>query len=95
MISCNFLSGFFINKFGFKEILFTGLTGSVCFFVITNFGSWLTLEMYEKNLTGLFQSYVLAIPFFHNTLISTFLYLIILKLLFDFIIRKKITKTFA
>ena len=30
-----------------------------------------------------------------NTLISTFLYLILLKLLFDFIIRKKIIKTFA
>jgi len=82
--------GLFINKFGFKEILFTGLTGSVCFFVITNFGSWLTLEMYEKNLTGLFQSYVLAIPFFHNTLISTLLYLFVLKLLLNFSFKKEI-----
>ena len=31
---------------------------------------------------------VLAIPFFHNTLISTFLYLTVIKLLFDLAIKK-------
>ena len=82
--------GLFINKFKFTEILFSGLASSVCFFVVTNFGAWLTLEMYEKNLAGLFQSYVLAIPFFHNTLISTLFYLIVLKLLFTFIVKEKI-----
>ena len=87
--------GLFIKHFKFTEILFSGLASSVCFFIITNFGAWLTLEMYEKNFTGLLQSYVLAIPFFHNTLISTFLYLILLKLLFDFIISKKTIKTSA
>ena len=87
--------GLYIKQFKLTEILFSGLVSSVCFFIITNFGAWLTLGMYEKNFAGLLQSYVLAIPFFHNTLISTFLYLILLKLLFDFIIRKKIIKTFA
>ena len=80
--------GLFIKHFKFTEILFSGLASSVCFFIITNFGAWSTLEMYEKNFTGLLQSYVLAIPFFHNTLISTFLYLIILKLIFDLAIKK-------
>ena len=82
--------GLFVNKFKFTEVLFTGLASSVCFFAITNFGAWLTLEMYEKNLTGLLQSYALGIPFFHNTLISTLLYLVVLKLLFNFIVRKKV-----
>ena len=82
--------GLFISKFKFTEILFAGLASSVCFFIITNFGAWLTLEMYEKNLAGLFQSYVLAIPFFHNTLISTLLYLVVFKLLFNFSVIKKI-----
>ena len=80
--------GLFIKHFKFTEILFSGLVSSVGFFIITNFGAWLTLEMYEKNFAGLLQSYVLAIPFFHNTLISTFLYLIVLKLLFDLVIKK-------
>ena len=84
------LLGLFISKFKFTEILFAGLASSVCFFIITNFGAWLTLEMYEKNLAGLFQSYVLAIPFFHNTLISTLLYLVVFKLLFNFSVIKKV-----
>ena len=82
--------GLLIKKFKFTEILFYGVASSVCFFLVTNFGAWLTLEMYEKNLTGLFQSYVLAIPFFHNTLISTLFYLIIVKLLFTFVVKKQI-----
>ena len=86
--------GLFIKHFKFTEILFSGLASSVCYFIITNFGAWLTLEMYEKNFAGLLQSYVLAIPFFHNTLISTFLYLIVLKLIFDLAI-KKISKIAA
>ena len=86
--------GLFIKHFKFTEILFSGLASSVCYFIITNFGAWLTLEMYEKNFAGLLQSYVLAIPFFHNTLISTFLYLIVLKLIFDLAI-KKISKISA
>ena len=82
--------GLYIKHFSFTEILFSGLASSFGFFLITNFGAWLTLEMYEKNLAGLFQSYVLAIPFFHNTLISTLFYLIILKLLFTFVVKEKI-----
>ena len=82
--------GLLIKRLKFTEILFSSLASSVCFFIITNFGAWLTLEMYEKNLAGLFQSYILAIPFFHNTLISTLLYLVVLKLLFNFIVREKL-----
>ena len=87
------LIGLYVKHFKFTEILFGGLASSVCFFIITNFGAWLTLEMYAKNFAGLLQSYAMAIPFFHNTLISTFAYLIVLKLLFDLAI-KKIFKIF-
>ena len=81
--------GLLIKRLKFTEILFSGLASSVCFFTITNFGAWLTLAMYEKNFSGLLQSYAMAIPFFHNTLISTFLYLIVLKLIFDLAIKKR------
>ena len=86
------LIGFSVKRFKFKEILLTGLSSSVGFFIITNFGAWLTLEMYVKNFSGLIQSYIMAIPFFHNTLISTILYLFIFKLVFDLAIKKKILK---
>ena len=71
-----------IKHFKTKEILFSGLISSIVFFVITNFGVWAISGMYEKNFSGLVQSYFMAIPFFHNTLISTLLYLFVLKFLF-------------
>ena len=83
------LTGSYIKRFKFIEILFSGLFSSFCFFVITNFGAWLTLEMYEKSFSGLLSAYVLAIPFFHNTLISTLFYLFLLKVLFEFFVNKK------
>ena len=88
------LIGLRIKHFKFTEILYSGLASSVCFFIITNFGAWLTHgEMYAKNFSGLMHSYVMAIPFFQNTLISTFLYLLLFKLLFDLAVKKKIFKT--
>ena len=44
------------------------------FFVITNFGVWALTGMYEKNLNGLLYCYLLAIPFFTNTIISTIIF---------------------
>ena len=82
--------GLLIKKFNFKAILLSGLSSSVIFFVVTNFGSWLTLEMYEKNLSGLLHSYFMGIPFFHNTLISTLIYLVVFKLLLEFSTKKKL-----
>ena len=74
------LIGLRVKHFKFTEILYSGLASSVCFFIITNFGAWLTHgEMYAKSFSGLMQSYVMAIPFFQNTLISTFLYLLLFK----------------
>ena len=80
--------GFYIKKFKSLEILFGGIISSVCFFIITNFGAWLTLDMYEKNFSGLISSYVLAIPFFQNTLVSTILYLFLFKFFFEQILNK-------
>ena len=68
------LIGFYVKNFKLTEIFFSGLSSSICFFIITNFGAWLTIDIYTKNLSGLMQSYIMGIPFFHNTLISTFIY---------------------
>jgi hypothetical protein len=46
------------------------LTGSIVFFVITNFAVWLGSGYYPQTLSGLLTSYTLAIPFFHYTLLG-------------------------
>ncbi len=50
------------------------LAGSVLFFIVTNFGVWLSSPLYTQNLAGLIQCYDAALPFFRNTLIGDALY---------------------
>lgn len=48
--------------------------GSISFFLITNFAVWAFGAMYAHNLAGLTQSYVMAIPFFRNSLLGDLFY---------------------
>ena len=59
------------NKINSKNLLICSLTGSLVFFIFSNFGVWVLGSLYEKSLTGLVECYILAIPFFLNTLLST------------------------
>lgn len=43
---------------------------SVAFFLLSNFAVWAFSGMYSLDLAGLTQCYVLALPFFQNTLIG-------------------------
>lgn len=52
------------------SIFFASVISSVSFFIITNFGIWLSTGYYEKTGAGLAACYTAAIPFFHQTLLS-------------------------
>ncbi|RAP31596.1 hypothetical protein DID78_00405 [Candidatus Marinamargulisbacteria bacterium SCGC AG-343-D04] len=59
------------KKYSFINSLGVSFLGSIIFFLVSNFGVWLVGDMYPKTMTGIISCYVAAIPFFHNTLIST------------------------
>jgi hypothetical protein len=59
-------------------LLSAGILSSVLFFLITNFGFFLTSGMYPLNLTGLVNAYVMGLPFFRNTFIGDLFYTFIL-----------------
>jgi hypothetical protein len=61
------------NK-NFKRVLGGGIASAILFYVITNFGVWFMMNMYPKTLAGLVECYVAAIPYFRNTMVSTFIY---------------------
>ena len=64
-----------MSKFlNLKTLLIFGLAGATIFFIFSNFGVWLLSGLYQKNLSGLIECYIMAIPFFTNTLISTILF---------------------
>jgi len=59
-------------------LLQTSIVSSVLFFLITNFGAWATSGMYPKNTNGLFQAYLMGLPFFRNTLFGDLFYTLII-----------------
>ena len=61
--------------------LLLAFTGALIFFLISNFGVWLTSSFYESNIQGLINCYVMAIPFFTNTLISTIIFGALIEIL--------------
>lgn len=61
-------------KINFKNLYLFSFSAAFIFYVTTNFGVWVTGNLYEKNLNGLIECYFLALPFFKNTLISTLFY---------------------
>ena len=56
------------------RVLAYSLAGSVLFFVVTNFGAWLSDPAYPKTAAGLAAAYVAGIPFFQWTVLGTLVY---------------------
>lgn len=69
-----------MNIKGFKLMPIIGSVGlsSLVFFLITNFGSWLSSPLYSKTFGGLMMAYEAGIPFALNGLGSTALYSFVL-----------------
>ena len=66
-----------------------GIFGSaLLFFILSNLGVWLT-GTYGYTLNGLVSCYILAIPFFYNTLLSTILFSILIETIY-FLFKKKL-----
>ena len=68
------------KQINFKNLFVCSFAGSLIFFVISNFGVWALGSPgvydveYEKSLNGLVECYILALPFFGNTFLSTLVF---------------------
>ena len=68
----------FCNKIFSRIVL--SFIGAITFFVISNFGVWISGTLYEISVQGLLNCYIMAIPFFTNTLLSTIFFAVIFEL---------------
>jgi hypothetical protein len=62
------------------------IASSVIFFVITNFGVWLT-GYYSLTFSGLVQCYTMAIPFFRNSIAGDLIYAAVMFGIYELLIR--------
>jgi hypothetical protein len=70
----------------FMSVFAGSIASAVIFFIVTNFSAWLTL--YPHTIVGLRQCYILAIPFFRGTLVSSVAYSLVFYAGYEWIIKR-------
>ncbi|MBT4709886.1 MAG: hypothetical protein HOB81_06430 [Flavobacteriaceae bacterium] len=80
----------FFDKSIFNRIS-GSLLGACLFFIITNFGVW-SLGSYGYSLNGIINCYILALPFFGYSLVSTFIFAGVIESVYKYISLKKLIK---
>lgn len=68
------LGYYLLKKITFGRVLGGALGASVIFFIVSNFGVWVSGTMYPLSVEGLIACYTAAIPFFHYTIAGNVIY---------------------
>lgn len=65
----------YLQKITTSRIVVLSLISSVLFFLITNFGTWMSeISMYPRSFSGLMMSYAAGLPFFRTSVLSTLVF---------------------
>ncbi|MDC3024376.1 hypothetical protein OA264_02775 [Alphaproteobacteria bacterium] len=76
------LIGLFSKYFNNYYLRLIGVAGScIIFFLISNFGFWLSSNMYSNDLPGLITCYVMGLPFLQNSFLSSIMIAIFIELI--------------
>jgi len=63
------------DRLALNWVVLAAVAGSTQFFLVTNFGSWLRGALpYTKDLAGLLDCYIKALPFYRNTFMADVVY---------------------
>lgn len=74
-IGASFYIGWFLqNRVRWYSVILSALTASVFFFIASNLAVWLFYAWYPHTLNGLKDCFILALPFFRNTLAGDLVY---------------------
>jgi hypothetical protein len=86
IVLISLLGLWFKERKSFINVLSGSVFSAVIFFIVTNFSSWLTL--YPHTAEGLRECYILAIPFFRSTFMSTIAYSLVFYAGYEWALRK-------
>ncbi len=87
VIFIGLLSEYFKNNF--TNRLIGSLTGAFIFYIVTNFGVW-SLGSYGYTANGLIVCYIMALPFFTYSLLSTCIFSVIIETIYKFLSYKSL-----
>tara|TARA_B100001996_G_scaffold376501_1_gene357818 strand:+ start:816 stop:1376 length:561 start_codon:yes stop_codon:yes gene_type:complete len=63
-----------LKNFSFLKLIGVSISSSLLFFIISNFGVWISSSFYSKDIMGLIACYISAIPFYFGTLSGSVFY---------------------
>jgi hypothetical protein len=84
-----------LKKISIPTLAISAVSASVIFFIVSNFGVWLSTNLYPRTFDGLISCYIAGIPFFKNTIAGDIVYTAILFGVFEFSLKRfpKLQKT--
>ena len=78
------------KKPSFVKVVGGSLAAAIVFFLVSNAGSWMYLDVYPKTLSGLAAAYEAGIPFFRNTLVSQVVFSLGIYMVYSLSTQKKL-----
>ena len=63
-----------LKNLSFLKLIGVSISSSLLFFIISNFGIWISSSIYSKDILGLITCYTAAIPFYFGTLSGSVFY---------------------
>lgn len=74
------------NHKNWTNVISASLLSSLLFFVVTNFGAF--LSFYPHTWAGLQQCYILAVPFYRSSLVSTMAYSLVFYAGYEWLLKR-------
>ena len=93
---CVILGLWLKNHKKWYTILGGSVLGAFLFFFITNFAVWVFTPWYAKDLSGVIQCYLMALPFFKNTLLGDLFFVTVFFSVYEIVViwvRRKFSVT--
>lgn len=79
---------FTLKKVRVPNLIASALGASAIFFLVSNFGSWLSMPVYPKDLGGLMTCYAAGLPFLKGTVLGDLVYTGVLFGVFEYCMRR-------
>lgn len=90
VICITLFGSYLLKKISILRLLGVSVSSSFIFYLISNFGVFISSSIYSKDLSGLIICYTAALPFFYGTLSSTVIYTFSLFGIKEFLTNKSI-----
>jgi hypothetical protein len=83
------MNRYLLNNSSNLKLAASTVASALVFFIISNFGAWLTHDMYAHTFNGLMQAYVAGLPFLKNTVASNVVFIALSMLPIRYLTKEK------